>query len=169
MNIETIETERVTGRRVQPDDLGLLYRMYTNEEVMYTLGGVRTFAQSKEYVDKMLAQWEKDGFGVYMFFDKATGDFVGRCGIRKNIVEGKEETELLYGLMPNYWNKGYATEIAKKLVDLAFEQLQIKDLVCFTTTTNKASQKVMEKAGFKFEKNFTYQNLTSVFYRLKEK
>jgi ribosomal-protein-alanine N-acetyltransferase len=166
--IAKIDTERLTGRKVEPDDMGLLYRMYTNEEVMYTLGGTRTFFQSKNYVSKMVEQWEKNNFGAYVFFDKSNGNFVGRCGFKNNHIEGKDEVELLYALMPTYWGKGYATEISKKLMDIAFEQLKLKDVIAFTLATNKPSQKVMEKAGFKFEKNFTYNNEPHVLYRLKK-
>ena len=45
-------------------------------------------------------------------------------------------------------------------------ELQRLDLVCFTLPTNRASQHVMEKVGFRYERDGLYKNLPHVFYRL---
>lgn len=166
MEFDKIETERLVGTKIEPDDLGLLYRMCTNEEVMYTLGGTKTFRETKEMHQRMVDHWEKHGYGIYIFRDKKTGDFVGRGGFRRLPLDGKEETEIMYALMPAYWRKGLALEMAKRCIEIGFEHLKLESLVAFTLTDNKNSQKVMEKAGFKFEKNFTYSNLPHVLYRL---
>src|SRR5690606_11087364 len=110
MEFDKIETERLVGTKIEPDDLGLLYRMCTNEEVMYTLGGTKTFRETKEMHQRMVDHWEKHGYGIYIFRDKKTGDFVGRGGFRRLPLDGKEETEIMYALMPAYWRKGLALE-----------------------------------------------------------
>ena len=168
MELGRIETENLIGTRIQEDDLGALYRMYTNEEVMYTLGGTKLFREAKEIHANMMEHWEKHDFGIYILRDKVTGEFAGRGGLKKVNIEGRDEVEILYALMPQFWGKGLALEIAKKSIDIAFEHLDIKDLICFTWAENKKSQKVMEKAGFKMEKNFTHYNLPHVLYRLKK-
>jgi RimJ/RimL family protein N-acetyltransferase len=40
------------------------------------------------------------------------------------------------------------------------------DLVCFTLTTNHASQRVMEKVGFRYERDVLHAGLPHVLYRL---
>jgi len=168
MVIDKIETENLVGTRIQEDDLGVLYRMYTNEEVMYTLGGPKLFREAKELHKRMMDHWEKHDFGIYILRDKKTGEFAGRGGIKKVTIENKEEVEVLYALMPQFWGKGLALEIAKKSIEVAFEHLNLNDLICFTWVENKKSQRVMEKAGFKFEKNFTHYDLPHVLHRLKK-
>jgi ribosomal-protein-alanine N-acetyltransferase len=168
MELDRIETEHLIGQRVQQDDLGLLYRMYTNEEVMYTLGGTRVFREAQEIHTRMMEHWEKFNFGIYIFRDKATGEFAGRGGLKKVNVEGKDEVELIYALMPPFWGKGLASEIARKSIEIASEHLKLNDIVSFTWTENKTSQRTMEKVGFKFEKNFTHHNLPHVLYRLQK-
>lgn len=167
MELDRIETENLIGTRIQQDDLGALYRMYTNEEVMYTLGGTKLFSEAKEIHTNMMDHWEKHDFGIYILRDKKTGEFAGRGGLKKVTIENKEEVEILYALMPQFWGKGLALEISKKSIDIAFEHLNINDLICFTWTENKKSIKVMEKAGFKLEKNITHYNLPHTLYRLK--
>lgn len=168
MELDKIETEHLIGNRLQQDDLGLLYRMYTNEEVMYTLGGTRTFRETKEFHANMMEHWEKFDYGIYIFRDKITGEFAGRGGLKKVTVEGKDEVELIYALMPPFWGKGLASEIATKSLNIGFEQLKLRDVVSFTWTENKTSQRTMEKVGFKLEKNFTHFGLPHVLYRIQK-
>lgn len=168
MELDKIETAHLIGCKVQQDDLGLLYRMYTNEEVMYTLGGTKIFREAKELHARIAEQWEKFDFGLYIFRDKETNEFVGRGGLKKTHIDGKDEIEVLYAVIPKYWGKGLALEMAQKSIEIAFEKLNIDNLVCLTWAENKRSQKVMEKAGFKQEKNFAYADLPHTLYRLKK-
>ena len=41
----------------------------------------------------------------------------------------------------------------------------MRDIVCFTLPTNRASQRVMEKVGFVYERDITHANLPHVLYR----
>ena len=56
--------------------------------------------------------------------------------------------------------------MALALVQLATEELGITNLVCFTLTTNQASQCVMEKVGFQFEREIEHVGTAHVLYRL---
>jgi RimJ/RimL family protein N-acetyltransferase len=51
--------------------------------------------------------------------------------------------------------------------EIVFETLKLKELVCFRLTSNKASQRVMEKARFEFDRKFIYAEQPHVLYRLK--
>jgi RimJ/RimL family protein N-acetyltransferase len=83
-------------------------------------------------------------------------------------VGGHEEIELSYALMPEFWNKGYATEMAKACIEIAFEVLRLNNIVCFTMKTNEASQSVMEKVGFQYERDIIHADLPHVLYRMKD-
>ena len=50
------------------------------------------------------------------------------------------------------WGKGYATEGSQALVSKGFADLNVQRVVSWALTANKASIRVMEKAGLKFEK-----------------
>ena len=52
-------------------------------------------------------------------------------------------------------------------VRAGFEELGLADLVCFTLTTNRASQRVMEKVGFGFEREVEHAGLPHLLYRLR--
>jgi RimJ/RimL family protein N-acetyltransferase len=82
-------------------------------------------------------------------------------------IGGRDEVEVGYGLVAEFWGQGLATEIAAASVQTGFEVLGLPDLVCFTLTTNMRSQRVMEKVGFRYERDGEHAGLPHVFYRLR--
>jgi len=163
-----LKTQRLIGYPLQQEHFDLLQQMHNSPAVMATLGGVRTPLQTQGLLTHNLAHWKKHGFGLWIWRDLA-GNFVGRAGLRKLELNGVNEIELAYALMPEFWNKGLATEIGKKLVEVAFTQLGITNLVCFTMPSNKGSERVMQKVGFVYEKDIVYKELPHVLYRLTKK
>lgn len=126
---------------------------------------------SDEIIKKVLENysscWDKYRYGPLMWFDKHTQNYVGKGGLNVIELEGNPEVELTYSLSKNNWGKNLAVEIGQYAIDNGFNQLKLKDIVCFTMTTNKQSLRVMEKLGFNYQKDFMYYNLSHKLYRLK--
>ena len=101
-----------------------------------------------------------------MFRDKVDGRFVGRGGIRHVHVGGEDAVELAYALMAEYWRRGLGTEMAEALLNIAFDDLGLQELICFTMQTNLGSQRVMQKVGFIYDRDIMYTDLPHVLYRL---
>jgi RimJ/RimL family protein N-acetyltransferase len=135
---------------------------------MRTLGGVRSDAKTQEYLAVNLDHWKRHGYGLWIVRD-VDGTFVGRAGIRHLTIEKKNEIELAYSVVPDFWGRGLATEIAKALLNIGFDRLDIPEMVAFTLSENRASQRVMEKVGFQFERTLTFQGLPCVLYRIQAK
>jgi ribosomal-protein-alanine N-acetyltransferase len=147
--------------------------MHRDSRVMATLapadvpnGGLLSDEETRQFLRRHLDHWDRHGYGLWMFRDKSDGQFVGRAGLHTTNVGGKEEVELAYALMAEYWGRGLATEMAEEIMTIAFERLHLAEVVCFTLTTNRASQRVMEKAGFEYERDIVHAGLPHVFYRL---
>ncbi|MDF2887610.1 MAG: GCN5-related N-acetyltransferase [Lacrimispora sp.] len=68
-------------------------------------------------------------------------------------------------VFPEFWNQGFATEIATKLVLYAINDLNYERVEALVLTDNKASCRVMEKAGFKCEGILRYFNKHEDNYR----
>ena len=166
-NLDTVETERLTGRRIQSDDFDLLCQILQNPQVAATLGGVRSDEEVQQFLAKNMDQWSQHGIGRWMWCSKADGRFVGRGGLHHVELEGCGEVEVGYALLPEFWNQGMATEIARASIDVAFNDLEMADVVSFTMPTNLASRRVMEKAGLVFERDIIWADLPHVLYRLK--
>lgn len=160
-----VRTARLLLTRIAPSDLDDLARMYADPRVMATLGGAWTKDRVKLYLDKQLTHWQEHGFGYWTARDLQTGQFIGRGGLRYAIIEGRLEVEVGYGLMAEFWGRGLATELAQESVRVGFAELHRPDLVCFTLPTNAASRRVMEKAGFRYERNIIWADLPHVLCR----
>ena len=164
--LDELHTPRLILTRLRAQDLDDIARMHSDERVMATLGGVRSKAQTAEAHQRQMAHWDAHGFGWWAARDAMTKEFVGRGGLRHAMVEARDEIELGYGLTADFWGKGLATELARESVRVGFEVLQLPELVSFTLPTNHVSRRVMEKAGFRYERDFTHADLPHVLYRL---
>jgi RimJ/RimL family protein N-acetyltransferase len=165
--IDAFETTRLTAERLRADHFDELDRMHCDVRVMATLNGTRTAEQTHYFLADALEHWDRHGFGLWIFRDRTDGQFVARAGIRHVDVGGQHEIEIAYALRWEYWNRGFATEIAHALVAIAWNSLELAELVCFTMTTNAGSRRVMEKAGFTYECDVTHAELPHVLYRLR--
>ena len=103
---------------------------------------------------------------IWAFRSQANGRFVARGGLRQVDVEGALEVELAYAVMSDSWGQGLATEMAQAILGIGFEHLALSNVVGFTLVSNRASQRVLEKAGFSFERNVVHADLPHVLYRI---
>ena len=185
-NVESFVTDHLAARRMRAGDYDDIFRLHTDARVVATLGGPRTEEQTRDYLHLCLDHWETYRWGQWMFQeripgghevssdrptlgDTARGQFVGRCGLRHYGVAGADvgpdEIELLYTLRADYWGRGWATEMARAVLRMAFDQLGLETVVAFTLPTNRGSRRVMEKCGMRYERDITHANLPHVLYR----
>jgi [ribosomal protein S5]-alanine N-acetyltransferase len=66
----------------------------------------------------------------------------------------------------DHWNQGFATEMARASLDVGFGTLGFSEIDSWTLPINLASQRVMEKLGFQYERDFEFAGLTHRVYRL---
>src|SRR5437879_1396450 len=104
-NLDSFRTDRLSAERLRPEHFGDYWRMYSDPRVTATLGGVRSEEETRVFLQKGLEHWERHGFGLWIFRDLTEGQFVGRAGLRYAAVDGKDEVELAYALMSEYWGR----------------------------------------------------------------
>ncbi len=160
-----LRSARLTAEPIGPGHLAELCRMHRDARVMATLGGLRSDTSSAAFLASSLEHWQKHGYGLWVWRDKANGEFVGRAGLRHTLVEGKPEIELAYALMAEYWGRGLATEIGRALLTCGQGSLGLSNLVAFTLTTNRGSRNVMKKLGLRFERDIVHDDEPHVLYR----
>jgi ribosomal-protein-alanine N-acetyltransferase len=166
-SVDTLCTDRLVAERLRASHLDELCRMHRNPQVMATLGGVRSDERTLQELRQHLDHWEQHGYGLWLFRSRADGQFVGRGGLRNVDVAGRHEVELAFALMAPFWGKGFATEMAEAIVSVAFGELGMAEVVAFTLPANQASRRVMEKVGFRFERDIVHAGLPHVLYRLR--
>ena len=165
-SLDTLRTARLhlhCPREADSDDLA---RLFADPDVGATLGGVRSQAETRGMLDRYTDHWRQHGFGLWIMRDPETGAFIGRGGLCCCVIEDRDEVEVSYALLPAYWGRGLATELACASVRVGFDVLGRPDLICFTLPTNRASQRVMQKAGFVYERDGMHFAMPHQFYRL---
>jgi RimJ/RimL family protein N-acetyltransferase len=163
--LTALETERLVAERIGPQHQDELCLLLGDARVGATLGGVATPAQVAALVAAHAGQWERHGFGLCLWREKATGAPIARGGIQRTHVGGRDEVEVGWAVMAGRWGEGFATELGAASVRFGFEELGLADIVSFTLTTNRSSLRVMEKLGFDFEREIVHAGLPHVLSR----
>lgn len=87
---------------------------------------------------------------VYAITKTDNGEFLGCCGLEPHVNDA-DTLEIGYWLGERHWNKGYATEAAHALIDMAFRTRDIAWIDARCRVTNVASRRVIQKCGFQFQ------------------
>ena len=165
--LEEITTDRLRGERLGPRHNDALEPIFADPRVGATMGGVwsrETLEQTTTAVD---AHWEEHGFGYLMWFERSTGEPIARGGLSRTVFDGAPELEVGWTTTPERWGEGFASELGRAMVEVAFGPLEAPDLVAYTLPHNSASRRVMEKLGFAYEKTALYKTFGDhVLYRL---
>ncbi len=158
-----LETPRLRLRRFVAADLEDLYRLDSDPVVMRYVIPPRTWAETETYLQKILLDYD-NGSGLIRWNveERETGAFVGVIGLFR--LEDDSDWEIGYRFFPEFWGKGYATEALRAVIAHAFERLNLPRLVAVANPENRASYRVMEKVGMRFEKMAFYYGTDVVFY-----
>jgi RimJ/RimL family protein N-acetyltransferase len=163
---QNLRTRRLLLTRIARSDLDDFLRMRSDPQVTKALGEADP-QQAAVLIHKLGEHWERHGFGWWIARDPGSGRFLGCGGLRSAIVDGATETEVAYGFLPEYWRRGYATELVRVAVAQGFVRLGVRDIVSFVLPGNQASCRVMDKAGFSCEREFIHAGRPHALYRLK--
>jgi RimJ/RimL family protein N-acetyltransferase len=164
--IDCVTTARLVGRRPEPGDAATYARIFTDARIAEEAWPehLRTADQAHTLLSDLLRHWERWGFGPWTVL--AGGTPIGYAGLRHADVGGRPEVELLWFLDADHWGQGYATEMAREAVRVAFEVLELDAVVAQTVDVNHASRAVMEKLGMAYEGETVHAGLPHVLYRL---
>jgi [ribosomal protein S5]-alanine N-acetyltransferase len=165
-----LSTARLKARPITDTDFGRLRSIHSDVRAATTLsvdGRPFSKAHTRQSIHSWKKHWDDHDFGVWLFH-KVDGEFVGYAGAMHATVAGKPEVEVLYALRSDFWGNAFATEMARAVVQFAFERLRVMELVAYTLPTNVASRRVMEKCGFAYEREIVHAGLRHVLYRLTE-
>lgn len=140
-----LETERLLLRPVRLEDLERWAEMMGDQEAARFLGGVQPRATAWRSLMTMAGAWSLSGISMFSVIEKASGRWMGRLGPWQ--PDGWPGTEVGWGLHPDAWGKGYATEGACAAMDYAFDVLGWTEVIHCIDPANLPSQKVAQRLG----------------------
>ena len=112
----------------------------------------KTLAEAKKEVKEKIAEYKKKKPHSESFVIDVDGNFAGFIAIHDLHEKYFEHrAKLSYCIHPNFRNKGLATKAVKAITPYAFKKYKLKRFWAWCRTYNKASARVLEKAGFKLE------------------
>ena len=146
-----LATPRLLPRPFTPADHAPFAAMNADPLVMQYFASTYTRAESEAAIARYAHQLTRDGFSFLVAEHRATSAFVGILGLQTmhTLVPNLTQPAIEIGwrLDRPFHNQGLATEGARALVQHAFIQLQLPELVAITATGNIPSRHVMEKLG----------------------
>lgn len=145
-----METERLFLRKYKPEDKPHLIELFTDASVMRYVGdGVMTEAEAEEWWQKLFEKFYPNGLNIWAVFAKEDSGYIGHAGIYQRPAK-EEEWEFVYFLSRNNWGKGFATEIARRVIEYGFEELNLTEIFASVDDEHSLSISVLEKAGMEF-------------------
>ena len=148
--MEILETERLLLRAPGRRDAADLYE-YAQTELVGPMAGWRPHASLRE-TRRVLKRYRECGY-IYAVCSKADGGrMIGTAGLHPDEKRADTGARMLgYAFNSAYWGRGYATEAARRMIRLAFEDWERPVLSAYCFPENTASRHVLEKCGFVYE------------------
>ncbi len=144
-----LETNRLILRTFEERDIDPMSLINQDPMVCEFLPAISNRESTEKLIRFFIKHQDDHGFSPYAVELKSTCEMIGWCGLMIPSFDAHfmPAVETGWRLASQQWNKGYATEAAKTVLQYAFEQLKLNEVVSFTTVENIRSRRVMEKIG----------------------
>lgn len=146
-----LETERLIIKATSVDDIDMILKMDKQELTQKFLGGVKNKTREERiiFLEKKASKFTENIVGSLTVCLKKDNTPIGFTGL--DINEDDNNAEISYIYDEDFTGKGYCTEACKKLIDVAFNNLNLNKIFADTIEGNIASSRVLEKLGFSHE------------------
>ncbi|WP_131783814.1 GNAT family N-acetyltransferase [Legionella gresilensis] len=156
-----LETKRLVLKTMALKDLDSLFALRSDPLVMKYIGSgnLQTKEQVKELINLDQNYFKEFGLGFFNVFNKSDGDFIGQAGLfHLGFDVNQPEIEIAYRLFPEYWLKGYATELAIALIKWGFREKKLDRIIAMVHPENEQSRRVLEKSGMSYVEMISFRN-----------
>ena len=147
-----METQRLILRPFKVSDYDLIYRIYSDEEILrYTPFDILDEKQAELHLQKVMDDWQREPCLSYEYAVclKKNEEKIGRAHI---LIDPETDTGMIgMFLVQDCQGKRYATEIAEALIHFCFGTLHLHRVNAVCSPENTASWKMLEKCGLRRE------------------
>ncbi|WP_338792085.1 GNAT family N-acetyltransferase [Bernardetia sp. MNP-M8] len=155
------KSQRLGFRNWKDCDTENLFALNSDKDIMEFFPYLPSLEQTKDFIERMTTQFENNGFCYFAVDELETEEFIGFIGITEQTFEADFTpcVDIGWRLDKKYWNKGYASEGAKRSLEFAFNDIKLESIKAVAPKINLKSRKVMEKIGMKYVKDFKHPAL----------
>ncbi len=174
-----LETPRLNLRTWDEADITPFTQINQDKKVMAHFPGLCDRDKSAWLIGRFCQHYYEHGFTFYVLELKSTHEFIGFTGMM-NVIFNAHFTpavEIGWRLASSHWGQGYAPEAATAVLNQAFNDLYLNEVIAFTVPANKNSRRVMEKINMTYDPadDFLHPNIdpqhmlaSHVLYRIKK-
>ena len=164
--MQKILTPRLTLRPFTLEDVDVVHTLWTDPAVRRYLWDdvVIPRARVEEMIRAIIAGFERNGRGMWLIYENAAESPCGFCGFLPR--KEADRAEIIYGLAPGAWGRGYATESARAVMEYGFGTLNLPKIGAAADVPNTASQRVLERLGMRFVRREVMYGVDLVFYEI---
>ncbi len=143
-----LTTLRLRLRQWRTQDFAAFAKMNADPQVMEYYPASLTQTESDILAQRCQSLITERGWGLWAV-ETQTTPFIGYVGLHIPVPELPcfPCVEIGWRLAHAHWGQGYATEAAQGVLNIAFERLQLPEIVSFTSVHNQRSQAVMARIG----------------------
>jgi len=120
----------------------------------------------RAFIQRTLDRYAADGSGLNAIIERATEKPVGMIGLLTQVVDGVDELEIGYHLLPSAWGHGYATEAAVACREFAQVHTLAPSVISLIDAGNLTSQAVARRNGMVHEKNVVHRGVPALVWRV---
>ncbi|MCH8032379.1 MAG: GNAT family N-acetyltransferase [Bacteroidetes bacterium] len=158
MNEYIFKSNRLGFREWNKEDLIPFSSMNSDPEVMEFFPRTLTKNETEKFIEKIKEHFNKNEYGLYAVDKLESNVFIGFIGFMIPSFKAHFTPciEIGWRIKKEEWNRGYATEGAKRCIKFGFEKLNFNNIYSFSSKLNLKSERVMVKIGMKKEGEFDH-------------
>lgn len=161
-----LETTRLKLRPGQLADLDMLHRLWIHPQIRYYLFDNRVISveEAHSFITDSLFNFEQYGYGLWLIFLRETHQVGGFAGC---LSSEEKVPQLIYGIEPNLWGKGYATEASAVILHYVLAELAYPTVKADVDEPNLASIQILKKLGMQQTKRTVIQGYPLLYFEVK--
>jgi len=144
-----LTTERLLLRELQPTDAGQIFKIRSDKRVNEFIDRkpATSIQDGLNFINQIIANQNKNEGIMWAITLKNDPTLIGTI-VYWHIVKEKDEAEIGYEMLPEYFGKGIMQEALLKVIEFGFETMELKTIMADTKADNLRSINLLEKCGF---------------------
>jgi RimJ/RimL family protein N-acetyltransferase len=161
-------SERLGYRNWNLTDIDKMHEINSDVKVMEFFPSIPSKEQTTEFIERMQNQFQDKGFCYFAVDKLEDNEFIGFIRLSEQTYKADFTPciDIGWRIKSSEWNKGFASEGAKKCLEYALNDLKVKKIYSIAPKINTKSEHIMTKIGLKKQYEFEHSLLTN-FEKLK--
>lgn len=149
-----LETKRLLLRKTKIGDTKILWnKIFNNYEdyKFYKYDKIKNYVNFEQKILEQIKKYDYNDYYKWNIVLKEANELIGSINLH-HYDKVNNNVKIGYFIFSDYRNKGYATEAINKVIDFAFNILNVNKIIAGTIADNDFSNKVLLKTGFVLKK-----------------